>query len=64
VSIPYIYPPDEFYWKKDLKKVMRDEIVLNYPQLAFIGAGRAEHTLWVIHSPGVEKKLNFDNFSV
>lgn len=46
------------------EKVMRDEIVLNYPQLAFIGAGRAEHTLWVIHSPGVEKKLNFDNFSV
>jgi len=46
------------------EKVMRDEIVLNYPQLAFIGAGRAEHTLWVIHSPGIEKKLNFDNFSV
>ena len=46
------------------ENVMREEIVINYPQLAFIGAGRAEHTLWVIHSPGVEKKLNFDNFSL
>lgn len=46
------------------ESMMRDEIALNYQQLAFIGAGRTEHTLWVIHSPGVEKKLNFDDFSV
>jgi len=43
---------------------MREEIALNYSQLAFIGAGRAEHTLWVIHSPGIDNKLNFDELVV
>ena len=46
------------------ENVMREEIALNYSQLAFIGAGRAEHTLWVIHSPGIDNKLNFDELVV
>ena len=28
---------------------MREEIAVNYKQLAFIGAGRAKLALWVIH---------------
>ena len=36
-----------------------DEFLENYKELAFIGAGRAEHTLFVLHSPGVDIKLGF-----
>ena len=28
-------------------------------KVAFIGAGRAEHTLFVLYSPGVDKSLGF-----
>ena len=43
----------------DPKNLTNTEVLDNYKELAFIGAGRAEHTLFVLHSPGVDKSLGF-----
>ena len=43
----------------DPKNLTNTEVLNNYKELAFIGAGRAEHTLFVLHSPGVDKSLGF-----
>ena len=43
----------------DPKNLTNNEVLENYKELAFIGAGRAEHTLFVLHSPGVDIKLGF-----
>ena len=43
----------------DPKNLTNSEVLDNYKELAFIGAGRAEHTLFVLHSPGVDKSLGF-----
>lgn len=43
----------------DNKYLDNHEILNNYRELAFIGAGRAEHTLIVLFSPGVNNELNF-----
>tara|TARA_B100001287_G_scaffold197671_1_gene167259 strand:- start:99 stop:1979 length:1881 start_codon:yes stop_codon:yes gene_type:complete len=43
----------------DKKNITNSEVLSNYKELAFIGAGRAEHTLFVLHSPGVDKSLGF-----
>ena len=43
----------------DPKNLTNTEVLDNYKELAFIGAGRAEHTLFVLHSPGVDKILGF-----
>ena len=43
----------------DPKNLTNSEVLNNYKELAFIGAGRAEHTLFVLHSPGVDKSLGF-----
>lgn len=46
----------------DPKNLTNDEILNNYKELAFIGAGRAEHTLIVLYSPGVDTMLEFSDF--
>ena len=39
------------------KRELDKDIFDNYGQLAFIGAGRTQHSLYIIHSPGVDKEL-------
>jgi|TARA_B100001093_G_C26836439_1_gene1018540 thymidine kinase len=43
----------------DPKNLTNIEVLENYKELAFIGSGRAEHTLFALHSPGVDKHLGF-----
>ncbi len=41
------------------KRELDKDIFDNYGPLAFIGAGRTQHSLYIIHSPGVDKELKF-----
>ena len=41
------------------KRELEKDIFENYEELAFIGAGRTQHSLYIIHSPGIDKELNF-----
>ncbi len=44
----------------DVKNISNQEVISNYKELAFIGAGRSEHTLIVLYSPGIDKNLKFN----